>query len=141
MVFSLVEVLLSAPLLHHAVEAVAVAGEGGQLVEAAPGEDLGVPGDQEVAARPQALVPAIRLASRQPPEVVTAAAWPPLVILLRGEGVAVIAVIVVKSVPLLIVSLAELMMVATKGSWVLTLMVTKLIAPIMIMVIEITTVI
>ena len=142
MVFSLVEVLLSAPLLHHAVEAVAVAGEGGQLVEAAPGEDLGVPGDQEIAARPQALVPAIiRLTSRQPPEVVTAAARPPLVILLRGEGVAVIAVIVVESVPLLIVSLAELVMVATGGPWVLTRMVTKLIALIMIMVIVITTVV
>ena len=37
-------------------------------------------------------------------------------ILLRGEGVAVIAVIVVKSVPLLIVGLAELMMIATRGS-------------------------
>ena len=131
MMFSLMEVLLSAPLLHHAVKAVAVTGEGGQLVEAAPGEDLGVPGDQEVATRPQALVPAISLASRQPPEVVTAAAaWPGLlVILLRGEGVAVVAVIVVVSVPLLVVSLTELM-VAT-----LTPMVTKLIAPIMVMVI------
>ena len=135
------KVLLSATLLHHAVEAVAVAGEDGQLVEAAPGEDLSVPGDQEVAARPQALVPAISLTSRQPPEVVTAAAWPLLVILLRGEGVAVIAVIVVESVPLLIVSLAELVMVATGGSWVVTLMVTKLIALIMIMVIVITTVV
>ena len=139
MVFSLVEVLLSAPLLHHAVEAVAVAGEGGQLVEAAPGEDLSVPGDQEVAARPQALVPAISLASRQPPEVVTAAARPLLMILLRGEGVAVIAVIVVESVPLLIITLTELMLVATGGSRVVTLMVT--IASIMIMVIEVTTVV
>ena len=141
--FGLVEVLLSAPLLHHAVEAVAVAGEGGQLVEAAPGEDLSVPGDQEVAARPQGLVPAISLASRQPPEVVTAAARPLPVILLRGEGVAVVAVIVVESVPLLIVSLTELMMVATGGSWEVTLMVTKLIATIMIMimVIVITTVV
>ena len=69
---SLVQVLLPGPLLHHAVEAVAVAGEGRQLVEAAPGEDLSVPGDQEVSARPQCLVTITIPASRQPPQVDTA---------------------------------------------------------------------
>ena len=116
---SLVQVLLPGPLLHHAVEAVAVAGEGRQLVEAAPGEDLSVPGDQEVSARPQGLVTIIILASRQPPQVVTAR--PLLVFPLRGEGVAVIAVIVVKSVPLLVIRLTELVLVTTGGPRILTL--------------------
>ena len=116
---SLVQVLLPGPLLHHAVEAVAVAGEGRQLVETAPGEDLSVPGDQEVSARPQGLVTIISLASRQPPQVVTAR--PLLVFPLRGEGVAVIAVIVVVSVPLLVIRLTELVLVTTGGPRILTL--------------------
>ena len=116
---SLVQVLLPCPLLHHAVEAVAVAGEGRQLVETAPGEDLGVPGDQEVLAWPQGLVTITSLASRQPPQVVTAR--PLLVFPLRGEGVAVIAVIVVESVPLLVIGLTELVLVTTGGPRILTL--------------------
>ena len=124
MVLGLVEVLLPGPLLHHAVVAVAVAGEDGQLVEAAPGENLCVPGHQEVVARPECLVTIIAVASRQPPgcpeaDITTAVCGPGrslLMILLRGEGVAVIAVIVVKSVPLLIVGLTDLMMIATRGS-------------------------
>ena len=134
---SLVQVLLPGPLLHHAVEAVAVAGEGRQLVEAAPGEDLSVPGDQEVSARPQGLVTITSLASRQPPQVVTAR--PLLVFPLRGEGVTVIAVIVVVSVPLLVIRFAELVLVATGGPRILTLMVTM---PILttLLVIEITVV-
>ena len=134
---SLMEVFLPGPLLHHAVEAVAVAGEGRQLVEAAPGEDLGVPGDQEVSARPQGLVTIISLASRQPPQVVTAG--PLLVFPLRGEGVAVIAVIVVVSVSLLVIRLTELVLVATGGPGILTLVVTMLILT-MLMVIVITVV-
>ena len=114
MVSGLVEVFLPGPLLHHAAE-------DGQLVEAAPGENLCVPGHQEVVARPECLVTIIAVASRQPPEgdITTAVCGlgrSLLMILLRGEGVAVIAVIVVKSVTLLIVGLTELVMIATRGS-------------------------
>ena len=60
MVSGLVEVFLPGPLLHHAAE-------DGQLVEAAPGENLCVPGHQEIVTRPECLVTIIAVASRQPP--------------------------------------------------------------------------
>ena len=148
MVFGLVEVLLPVPLLHHAVEAVAVAGEDGQLVEAAPGENLCVPGHQEVVARPECLVTIIAVASRQPPECpegdITTAVFGPgrslLMILLRGEGVAVIAVIVVEPVPLLIVGLTELMMIATRASWMLVIVTGLMLMRTILMIIVITVV-